>query len=257
MKRLLLVVILGLISFYVAWPAVSLWQIYSAIKQEEPETLEQKIDFVSVRESMRPTVRMKISERIDEVKTRKGTAGAIAQLLSGNVVDHLTSVVLERIVTPVNMIRLANEPGTLPEKINRIVSDEIGRVAGGLRLNNPQSGNNGNGIAGAGDAFRKSLEKQFGGLGNVLRDVDRGAGQNAAQDNRAISAEAVAAEDGERDVKRFGLSNVKAFGFAGFLAFDIGLARNPQADAPDLTLRMAFTDMDWKLIQIVPNPDQI
>ena len=51
---------------------------------------------------------------------------------------------------------------------------------------------------------------------------------------------------------KFGLSNVKRFGFAGPLGFELGVARDAAKSGPDLTAGLAFTGMDWKLTRLVP-----
>ncbi len=162
MKRLLLIVLFVLVAFYVAWPAVSAWQIYSAVKGEDPTTLSRKVNFPTVRESMRPAVEARISEKIEEMKqSGSSTAAIVGQLVGGGMLGQISRVVLESIVTPENMIRMANEPGTLPEKIERIVQKQLGRFGGG-------DGTAGQGT-GIGSLLGK-LKKPSGG--SVVRTVE-------------------------------------------------------------------------------------
>ena len=48
------------------------------------------------------------------------------------------------------------------------------------------------------------------------------------------------------------LSNIKRFAFTSPTSFEIGLAKEASGSGPDLTVRMGFRDMDWKLTGLVP-----
>jgi hypothetical protein len=251
MKRLLLVILFGLIAFYIAWPAISAWQIHGAIKAKDPARLSQKIDFASVRQSMRPAVEGKISKKVEEIKANAGgTAAIVAGLVQGGMLEKITSIVLQSIVTPENMIRLASELGSLPEKIDRIVKEQIGQF-GGAGIG---SGNSGGGGSGAAGSLFGGLSKQLdrvGGVGQVVKTIRGGEGGDKPAGGEA--AKTAQGGSGQGEPPAVGLSNIKSFGFAGPLAFDIGFARDPAAEEAELTARMAFQDFDWKLTQVVPN----
>ena len=146
------------------------------------------------------------------------------------MLGQISRVVLESIVTPENMIRMANEPGTLPEKIERIVQQQLGRFGGGDGTTEQRSG--------VGSLLGK-LKKPTGG--SVVRTVE--------QQGQSVPA---AAGNEKGEPPEIGLSNIKSFSFAGPLAFDIGFARNAGSDKADLTARMEFMDFDWKLSRVVP-----
>lgn len=238
MKRLLLIILFGLIAFYIAWPAVSAWQIHGAIEGNDPATLANKVDFPGVRESMRPAVEGAVSDKIEDIKkSGDATTAVVVGLLQGGMLSKLTSVVLESIVTPENMIRLVGEKGTLPEKIERIIQEQLGQL-GAL---------GGAGSAGGGGAPVTEGNK-IGGvdIGKVVKSLT----PPTAEQNAAVQP----AQGGQsREVPAIGLSNIKSFAFAGPLAFDIGVARDPGAAVADLTARMEFKDFDWKLSRVVPH----
>ena len=257
MRRLLLLILFALLAFYIAWPAISAWQIYAAIKQEEPERLENKIDFVRVRESLRPSVRTVVAARLEALEARAGAVGLVAKVLSGNMLDRLTSEVLERIVTPINMIRMANEPGMLSEKIKRIAAEEMGQFTGGLALKGQRTPNR-SGVNAAGEpivqGLARGLDRLNGRFGSddILPNTDAHSKASLDAPRRQAS---ISTEQG--GMPKLGLSNIKSFGFAGPFAFDLGVSRDPQVAKSAVTVRMAFIGMDWKLTQIIPNPNQL
>jgi len=237
MKRLLLVVLFCLLIFYIAWPLLSLWQIQEALQSGEPERLEEKIVFTSVRESMRPAVKQRITDKIEDAKNLTGTMRILTHLIKGPMVDRITSVVLERIVTPVNMIRIANEKGALPQRINRIVTDEIGQMGGNMRVNGPINA-------------RKRLARRTLAL----------QGEENAQDQVVASGDFASSSDKpslpEQDNPpntHFRLSHIQDITFVGPMAFDISIAKPNGNQSHNVIVRMEFTDMDWKLTQIIPS----
>ena len=66
MKRLIAVVVLLLLGFYVAWPGWSGYQIATAIKARDSATLERKILFADVRETLKPLAVQKVGEVYDQ-----------------------------------------------------------------------------------------------------------------------------------------------------------------------------------------------
>lgn len=237
MGRLLVAILFALIAFYIAWPAVSAWQIYGAVQDKNPAVLSTKVDFPSVRESMRPVVEQRISSKIEEMKqSQSGTTAIVAGLVQGGMLSQLTGIVLKSIVTPENMIRLAHEKGSLPEKIERIIREQMGGVGGRLA-----QGNNGEGGSGG---LISRLNKSVGG--NIIKSFKPGAEQAQSE-----AVKKVAVPEGQSP-PAVGIDNIKSFAFAGPLAFDIGFARDPSALKPDLTARMEFKEFDWQLTQVVP-----
>ncbi|MAI48591.1 MAG: DUF2939 domain-containing protein [Hyphomicrobiaceae bacterium TMED74] len=242
MGRLLVAILFALIVFYIAWPAVSAWQIYGAVQDKDPSALSSKVDFLSVRESMRPAVEARISWKIEEMKqSQSGTSAIVAGLVQGGMLGQLTGIVLKSIVTPENMIRLAHEKGSLPEKIERIIRDQMGGVGGRLAQGT------GNAQSSVGGLFKKLNNSAGGG---IIKSFKPGSQPSETQVAKKIEKQAAGS------LLAVGIDNIKSFGFAGPLAFDIGFARDPKALKPDLTARMEFKEFDWQLTQVVPQLPQ-
>ena len=105
MRKLLFLPLGLLLVFYVAWPAWSIYQIYDALEKNDATTLEGKIDFPSVRESLKPAIRAVIDSRLD------GTTGdAAGQPRDGRlrqqIGPQLMKSVLNKIVTPQSIASL-------------------------------------------------------------------------------------------------------------------------------------------------------
>jgi len=252
MKRFLLIVLFLLVGFYVAWPALSLWQIHSAVKSGDAEKLKQKIDFGMVRASLRPAVEGKIAKKVEELKAGAGSGSALlGAALKGDVLERVAKVVLERLVTAENFVRISNETGTLSEKIERLVVDEISKMGGGF------AALQGGGGSGRGGDLLKKGARVAASLGIKVPDLGGGSGQSPfrtvpnspVKTVPAASAESPAnsSSAASGDKQPMGLSNIKRFGFTDPLAFEVGVAKNPAATAADVTARMSFTGFDWKL----------
>ncbi len=76
MKRLMTLLVLIGLAFYGAWPAYSGYTIKSALAAKDSETLSAKIDFPSVRESMRPAVSAKVETSLAKSLKKAGPAGS-------------------------------------------------------------------------------------------------------------------------------------------------------------------------------------
>ena len=98
MRKLLFLPLGLLLVFYVAWPAWSIYQIYDALEKNDATTLERKIDFPSVRESLKPAIRAVIDRRLDRT-----TGDAAGQPPDGRLrqqIGPLMETILNKIVTP-------------------------------------------------------------------------------------------------------------------------------------------------------------
>jgi hypothetical protein len=51
---------------------------------------------------------------------------------------------------------------------------------------------------------------------------------------------------------RLTLANIKSYRITGPLSLAVGAARDPAAAEPDVTVELAFTGADWKVVGIVP-----
>lgn len=62
-----------------------------------------------------------------------------------------------------------------------------------------------------------------------------------------------AAADAGRKGARYGLENIKSFGFDGPLSIKLGLARDKEASEEDVTVVMSFRGGEWILTGLEPN----
>lgn len=259
MRKLLAFAILGLVGFYVVWPAWSGYRIAAALQSNDPVTLAGKIDFPSVRESLRPVVTGEVDKRLTQQMSQLG--GGAGQLLTGDLKKQLmpkvVDGVLAALVTPENVIRIANDSGGVVKAIEKIVAEQAGKAAGGLGAMMPGGGGASGGVpAGA------------GGLGNILGGVVTGGGLGLPGGLPALpgglgaqpkpeAAPATApppvATTADGKSSSVGFANIKSFALDGPLGFGVSIAKDGAQSKPDLTAGMAFTGGDWKLVRLVPH----
>ena len=255
-KRLLALFVVAILVFYVAWPAWSGYRLATALSNKDAGTLESTVDFPSVRESLRPAV----TDGIDKRMTKEiATLGPLGQALGGDVkkqmLPQLVEQVLSAIVTPDNVIRIAHEGGDMAASVEKILADaagQLGAVAGapaesGSDGNSSASGGPGGvlgqvlGAAGGAGTAAGGGGDLAGMAGKVLGGLKKPAG------NAPASSTAPAAK------RSFGLGNIKGFGFAGPLGFNVAVARDASQANADGTLGMSFTGGSWKLTRVIPN----
>ena len=248
MKKLIGLVLLALLGFYVGWPAWSGYQISQALQGEDAGLLERKIDFPSVRTSLRPVVAAEIERTVERAKRDGGAFGAlIAGQIKGDTATRLVDGSLNAVVTPVNIIRMARQGGDLKQAFERVMVEQLGRpggVPGGLP-GGPLGGEAG------GLRLPGGLPQGLPGLGRLGQ---RQGGELPTKPGEPAppKGQVPVEPQGAATKKTFGLSNVKSFGFNGPLGFSVGVARDPAASVPDLTAHLAFTGWDWKVVGVVP-----
>jgi Protein of unknown function (DUF2939) len=256
MKKLFLLVLLGLLGFYVAWPAWSGYQIYTALEDQDSKLLESKIDFDSVRDSLRPVVATEVDKQI-EVQMKQLGQGLPIGDLKKQLAPKLVDATLTTIVTPANIMRIYREREDIAGAVRKIMSAEMGKQGGG-------GGGGLGGVLGAAGAATGGgqLPGGVGGLGKLgdamgklgIPGLGGGGGAPATQAPAAEPAQAPASPPaaGGAANPAIGLGNIKSFGFEGPLAMQVGVARNAAAAGPDLTAGIAFRGSDWKLTKLVP-----
>ncbi len=259
MRRLIGLLILAALGFYVAWPAWSGYRIAQALSAKDAAALDGKIDFPSVRESLRPVVSAEMGKRIDQELRGLGplaqTMGSdVKAQMQGKLVDQI----LAAVVTPSNVIRIAHEGGNVSAAVEKILGEaagQIGAMTGSGGAGNPAGAGSGGGGMG-------------GILGQVLGSATGGATSGAGPDLAGVLGKALGGikKSGEAapsapDTKSgpapanrsFGLGNLKAFGFDGPLSFYASVARDAAQPKADGTVAMSFTGGDWKLTRVIPN----
>lgn len=225
MKKLLLLVLSLLLAFYVGWPLWSAYRIHAALESSDAQSLESKVDFASVRESLKPYVTAEV-ERVFE----KAGGGAAGRLLGGALAQRLTpqlvETVLTSVVTPQRIGELYRRRADIKDYLEERMSRRDGRAEG--------SGNQTRPADEPGDA----------------KAADR-LGAQAGAENPAIAS---ATGDDGRQRRKLGIRSIRRIAFSGPLEVEVGIARNPQSTEADIVARLGFTGFDWKLVGLVPRP---
>ena len=245
MKRLIALVVLLLLGFYVAWPGWTGYQIANAIKAKDAEALERKISFPDVRESLKPVATLKVGEAYQQLAAQAGPAGAaIVSQIKADVVPKITETALTQLVTAPNLIRVVNEGGSYKESAERILGEQIGKIGlSGL----------GGGAGGGGGGMQLPGGIQLpGGLGQIAGKMNiPGLGGGGGGGAPKAETPAPAAATGG-PAPSYGLSNIKRFSFLGPLAFEIGVAKDAAAAQSDVIVEMRFINGDWRVVGVKP-----
>lgn len=244
MKRLIAIVVLALLGFYVAWPAWSGYQIKTALDAKDAATLDRKIDFANVRIGLRPAATQKVEELFERMKGQAGTTGAlIAGQIKGDVIPKIVDTSLATLVTPANLVRVVSDGGSWKDNAERILREQMGRFPG---------------LGGGGESGTRApgglqIPGGFGSIADKLGINTGKALEGLGMAGKQTPAPAPApAAGGSAPPASFGLGNIKRFAFLGPLAFEVGVAKDASATAPDVTAQLAFTGFDWKVVQVVP-----
>lgn len=273
MKRLILLIVVLLAGFYVAWPAFSGYRIYQGLEGNDPAVLATKIDFPSVRRSMRGPVLSQVNTRIETVMKDLGPA---TQLLGDQIprdnIEKIIDGALETVVSPEKIAEIYSRGGDLNAAIKDAVLNEIDKMGGllaVLKLDKVLGG-------GETESDDKTADggttiggfKVPGALGGLLKDKRVREAIGGVVGKIALDPEKLAAKlfpsrgpdgaggrgaTGASGKPSYGIDNVKSFGFNGPFAMQVGLARSPAADKPEVTTEMAFQNYDWRITKMTPN----
>jgi Protein of unknown function (DUF2939) len=251
MKRLIALSIILLAGFYVAWPAWSGYQIHKSIGAKNTGLLESKIDFPSVRTSLRPVVSAKISEGLEKFQAQAGPAGAmILSQLKGDIVPKIVETTLGSLVTSETVMRMANEGGNFKDNLEKIIREQLGRS--GL----PSAGGSGSGLpTGLPAGIPGGLGGVMGGaMGDLLGKVGRPKSpvRDVTNEEAKPAPENSPAADPAKTPAKLSLANIKTFRLNGPFSYVVGVAKDPAATEADVTAEMSFTGGDWKVTGLVP-----
>ena len=237
MKRLIGLCVLGLALFYIAWPAYSGYAIRAALDAKDPGALRERIDFESVRTSMRPAITAKVESTLDAAATKAGPNGAnIYAALKTQIMPKIVEAALSRVVTPEALIRVHAERGTIKDILDRQIGDQVAK-AGGL-----------GGLAGA---LSGETAGQGGSTNPTGCDAGKLLGGLLGKKETAVPAPKPAATAGE--VKpSLSWRNIKGFGFEGPTGVYLSLAKDAASPEPDLTAHMTFQGGGWMLTGLEP-----
>ena len=119
MRKFIFLLVGVLFVFYVGWPAWSGFRIYNALEKNDATTLERKIDFPSVRDSLKPAIRAQIDKMLD--RTMGDAAGQLRDgRLRQQIGPQLMETVLNKIVTPQSIASLYEWRGDISQVIKGI-----------------------------------------------------------------------------------------------------------------------------------------
>lgn len=255
MKRLIALAILLLLGFYVVWPAWSGYRIAAALQAKDAAMLKSKIDFTSVRAGLRPVVEVEVGKELDK-QAGQGLGSLLGGDLKKQMVPKLVDMVLDKVITGENVIRIASEGGNVAGSVQKIMMEQLSKSGGIPGLPSIP------GLTGGGSGSSGGLP---GGLGGVLAGAAGAAGAGGLKlpgglnipgmgggQAQAPAAAAPAAAPKSDAKPSFGMANIKSFGFSP-LAYTVGVGKDPAAPKPDATIKMRFTGFDWKITDIVPN----
>jgi hypothetical protein len=239
MKKLIALAFLALVGFFVAWPAWSGYRIFSALQSQNAGLLASKIDFDSVRTSLRPSVAAEIEREADRAGDQ--IPGPLRAQFKQQMMPRIVDQALATLVTPENVLRIYREGGDAAGTVRKIVQEQMGKV-GGL----PGLGGGGGGGPGLGQVVQG-----LGGLGALGQRFGGSRGEERAQEPAPQPVSNTPASTATKP--SYGMGNIKGFGLNGPLGWKVGVAKDPAAAKPDLTVGMRFTGFDWKLTDVALN----
>lgn len=131
MRQILILLLCLLFIFYVGWPAWSIYRIYGALEKNDATTLEGKVDFPSVRDSLKPAIRAEVDKMLDRTM-----GDAAARLREGSlrqqIGPQLLETVLNKIVTPQSIASLYAWRGDISQVLKGVKEiREIGTATDG------------------------------------------------------------------------------------------------------------------------------
>lgn len=248
-KRYSLVAAVPLFGFYAAWPAISAFQIREALETRDSAAIGQKIDFASVKDSLRPATRAAAERSLKGyLSSSGGAAGVLGEEIAKKALPKLVDLSLNALATPENIGRIYADGGSVTQTLGSIVEQQLAR-AGGIAGLGGFSGQAGT-ISGAGS-----------GLGGVLSTLGKavgfegGATAGAAKKNPVrtmLESELIETASTQKSATGFGLANIKKAQPTGLLSVEVGFAKDPKVKDADLTVEMRFTGRDWVLTGLRP-----
>ena len=232
MKRLIALVVLLLLGFYVAWPG---WTGYQIADRAQGQGQRH------ARAQDRVRRRARIAEARRRAEGRRGLRQQLKRRSARRAprssarsrptsCPKIADTALTQLVTAPNLIRVVNDGGTLKQNAERILKEQIGKI--GL----PGLG----GGAGGGGGRRRAAARRHQAARRPRRHrrqdgidpaVPGMPGAAAAHRRPSRHLRRRPARRPPRQARRAsGSSNIKRFGFLGPLAFEIGVAKDADGD---------------------------
>lgn len=238
--------VVAVAAFYIAWPLYAGYGLKGSLETQDVEGLNARVDFPSVRVSLRPAVTAKVEQVLADALKRAGTAGgALGDTLKASLAPRIVDGVLAVLVTPEMLIRIHASGKSLKEALDAMVLDRASGTQGlgGFTIVSKDQEQ--------GDGARSRLEEIAGALGIDTGKVLGGAGVTAGEAAVREPAELLPLK-APADRPKYGIGNIKHFTFSGPLGLSVGIARDPKARKPELTADLTFVDGSWKLTGLVP-----
>lgn len=230
----------AVLLFYVAWPLYAGYDLKASLDGRNVEAVDGRVDFPSLRASLRPAVAAKVDEVMSTTLRKAGTAGgALLDRLKAQAMPAIVDGVLATLVTPEMLIRIHTSGKSLKETLDSLVLERASRtqgVGGGLTIvsEDKSAGN------------RRSIEEIADALGIETKTVLGNGAADTAGHGDADAALAAKSKPGPK----YGLGNIKHFSLSGPLQLSIGVARDANARQSDLTANLTFVGGSWKLTGI-------
>lgn len=242
MRSLIALLLLGLLGFYIAWPAYSGYRIKQALDTSNPDLLAAKIDFESVRSSLVPAVTAEVHKQITTSLKAAGNNSEVVVQIEKQMLPKIIPPALAAIVTPETLLRIYSDGRDFKTVLTEIIREKA-QVVGGL-------GGLLNGVT-SGDGQPK------GGLGDLLGAAGKALGVDPGKilggdPAPAPAAPPASAPSGSRGTASFSLANIKRFALNSLASYSIGIAKDPSASEPDVTIDLAYQGGDWKLVGLRP-----
>jgi hypothetical protein len=233
----------AVLLFYVAWPLYAGYDIKTSLDGRNVEALNARVDFASVRTSLKPAVTAKVDKVVSDALRKTGAAGAaIADRFKAQVMPRIVEGVLATLVTPEMMIRIHASGRSLKEALDGLVLERASQtqgIGGGLMIVSGDTNAEG----------RSRIEEIAGALGIDSKTALGGAAAEDAASGAAPS-EVLPARSGP--LPKYGLGNIKHFSLTGPLGLSIGVSRDAGGRKPELTADLSFTGGSWKLTGLAP-----
>ncbi len=246
MLRILFLLLAVFIGGWVAWPAYSAYQIYGGMKAADEDVLQRKINWDSMRASLRPVVAAEVEKAVG----KSGAGG-----LTGSFMPQIVDMAMKAIVTPKGLAQVMAHGGDVSSAVSSVVSKQMGKLGGlgALTGGGSDAGGGGGGLLGGllGGGDKKGVGGVLGGLlGN--EKVREMAGDKIGGVLGGSKKSEPDTPDQADEGPGYGLSNIKRFAYTGIGSMEVGVAKDPAAQDSDVTAVMEFQGFDWKLTGLVP-----
>ena len=241
--------LVGLFLFYVVWPIWTVDTLFAALQRNDAAVLAAKVDFPSVRRSLRPAAIREVNRSLDQL----GLSGG--DVISDELKDQITPTVvkeaLDILVTPENIGLIYNEGGDIGDTLYQLVRDnsEALKALSGLIGGNTQGG------SGALELPGGVQIPGLGGLGleKLLPDVFKPP-SDPEGDAKPVKLPPPRKKRTRKKAsnEEFGFDNLMDIRFLSLGEFEVDISVEPNARQADLTAVMTFSGYDWKLTGLRP-----